>query len=355
MKNEVAVIENINAVEVFKAGGAAQILNAIREEVKGEVPDLSTKKGRDRIASLAHKVARSKTALDKAGKELADQLNAQLKPINAERKTIRDELDKLKDDIRKPLTDWENAEKERVDAHRLAIAGMVSMANPIDDNGDHLHAYQLQSFLNDLESVDLGDHWEEFAKEAAETKDKCLAELKCHIEKREAYEAEQAELERLRVEAAEREQKEREERIAREAEAKAKEEAEAAAKAEQERVMREKAQAEERERQAKIAAEQAEQRRIAQEEQAKRDAEAAEKKRLADIEAAKQAEIARQEQERQRIAQEQAAREADIEHRKAINNNAVNAMMQVGITRDQAVTLVKMMAKGHVPNVTINY
>ena len=104
---ELLVIENLNPVDVFKSGGIGPILAMIEAEVSAEVPDTSTAKGRKAIASNAYKVSQSKTLLDKMGKKLTDDLNARLKPINAERKIARDSLDELKDVIRQPLTDWE--------------------------------------------------------------------------------------------------------------------------------------------------------------------------------------------------------------------------------------------------------
>lgn len=122
-----ATIGELNPVAIFKAGGISPIIEAIRAEVSSEVPDTSTAKGRAEIASLAHKVAKSKTTLDAMGKALADDLNAQLKPINAERKIARDQLDLLKLEIRAPLTDWEwhelKAKEEfyaKKDAEKLA-------------------------------------------------------------------------------------------------------------------------------------------------------------------------------------------------------------------------------------------
>jgi colicin import membrane protein len=107
MSQELLVIENLNPVDVFKAGGIGPILAMIEAEVSSEVPDTTTAKGRKAIASNAYKVSQSKTLIDQMGKGLTDSLNAQLKPINAERKLARDGLNELKDKIRQPLTDWE--------------------------------------------------------------------------------------------------------------------------------------------------------------------------------------------------------------------------------------------------------
>lgn len=121
--NEVSITENINPVEVFKTGGTDEILTKIREQALSFVPDVSTAKGRQSIASVANRVARSKTTLDKAGKELVAGIKAQSKSIDAERKKMRDTLDDLKEEVRKPLTDWEDAKKakEEAEAEKLRL------------------------------------------------------------------------------------------------------------------------------------------------------------------------------------------------------------------------------------------
>lgn len=54
------------ALQVYSAAnGLDPFLAKIREEIDSFVPDVSTRKGREAIASIAYKVARSKTALDK--------------------------------------------------------------------------------------------------------------------------------------------------------------------------------------------------------------------------------------------------------------------------------------------------
>ena len=102
-----STLEQVNPLVIFKTGGMSSILSAIRSEVLRDLPDTSTDKGRKEIAANAHKVAKSKVFLDNLGKQLADDLNAKLKPINAERKLARDTLDDLKCEVRQPLTEWE--------------------------------------------------------------------------------------------------------------------------------------------------------------------------------------------------------------------------------------------------------
>lgn len=124
---DLVVVPKESALQVFtQPDGLAPYLAAIRAEVATLVPDTSSKKGRDAIASMAYKVAKVKAALDDYGKNLAAEYKDVPKKIDANRKAMRDDLDSLKDETRKPLTDWEEAEQTRIDAHKSAIAGAPS-------------------------------------------------------------------------------------------------------------------------------------------------------------------------------------------------------------------------------------
>ena len=118
-----AIIENkaLTAAEVFATHDSlTALIQGIRAEVITEAPDLSTATSRKRIASLAYKVAQSKTALDDLGKQLVSEWKTKSAAVDKERKRVRDELDALRDEVRKPLTDWE-AEQERIAAEAARI------------------------------------------------------------------------------------------------------------------------------------------------------------------------------------------------------------------------------------------
>jgi hypothetical protein len=323
MSTELALVPpKETALQVFQAeNGLDPYLQQIRAEIDAFVPDVSTKKGRDAIASIAHKVARSKTALDNVGKELVAELKEIPKKIDAERKRMRDTLDAWKDEVRAPLNEWEQAEADRVAYHQMRI--------------DHMRGYdtegrtaaEIASAITLLEECEVGPEWEEFEAEAHRVKAATLTALQLALTKRKAYEAEQAELERLRAEAAQREQKEREERIAREAAEQAQREAEQRAQAERDAAAK-------READAKAAAERRELERAER-------AAAAERQRQAD-------EQARQEAESK-------AREADIAHKTAILTSIKEAFMGAGVTEEQAKAIINMIRKGEVPSVSINY
>lgn len=356
-------IPKANALEVFSADqGLAPYMAKIRAEIDAFVPDVSTKRGRDAIASIAHKVARSKTALDAVGKDLVADLKELPKKIDASRKAMRDTLDAWKDEVRAPLTAWEQAEEERQQRHQQGIEWFRLRA---DENRD-LDAAELRASIEAVTARAVDASWEEYESEAHRVKARALEALTQALAAREKHDAEQAEFARLRAEAAAREQKEREERIAREAAEQAQREAEARAQAEREAVIRReqeaKAAAERRELELKLQAEQAEKAAA----QAKADQLAAEQRaeqeRLAAIERekkaaedARQAEIKRQADAKAAEEAETARREKDKAHKGTVNRAALEAFIAGGMPEECAKLAVTLIAKRVIPAVTITY
>ena len=322
MSNELIVPTKENALEVYqKQNGLDPFLEQIKQEIDSFVPDVTTKKGRDAIASMAYKVAKSKTALDDVGKELVADLKELPKKIDAERKRVREILDAWRDEVRKPLTDWEQAEDDRIANHKNAIA-FILQSSVVED----VNSKTIKEKIADIEAIAVGKHFEEFELEAMHAKEHSLEKLQKLLFKTEKHEEEQKELEKLRAESAAREQKEREERIVREAEERAKLAAEETAKKEREA-------SERRELELKLQIERAEKEKL--------QAIEAEKKRVAD-EAAK-------------IEAERVRREKDTAHRSAINREAMQCFVDGGFMEDQAKIAVSLIAKKLIKNVTINY
>lgn len=346
-----AVPPKETALQVYSTeNGLEPYLQIIKAEIDSFVPDVSTRKGREAIASIAYKVARSKTALDNAGKELVAELKEVPKKIDAERKRMRDLLDAWQADVRRPLTEWEQREEMRKAKHQAGI-DQINLRLECRD----LDSTELKANIEWLEGLSIGADWEEFETEAARTKDKALAALREALVARDKYEAEQAELELLRAEAAAREQKEREERIAREAAEQARRQEEAKAQAERDAAVRREAEAqaaaERRELELKLQAQQAEREKL----EAQQRAEQAERDAQRRAEEAAAQERQRQADERARIEREAAAREADKAHKKAINNEALAAFVAGGMDESSARRAVTLIAQRKIPGVHIYY
>ncbi|WOI93139.1 coiled-coil domain-containing protein [Citrobacter koseri] len=318
---DLVVIEKSNAMAVFTSKEQLDpLLEKIETEARSLVPDLTTKKGRDAIASMAHKVARSKTYIDNAGKDLVAELKALPKQIDESRRIVRERLDALKDEVRRPLTEWE-AEQERIKAKEAMNA---------------LHAEALEMNIK-------------FDQELAA---KFEADHEMALLMNDKFDRDREEQRRL----AEKAQCERDEQLKREAAEQARRDAEAKHKAELEAAAR-------READEKARAELAERQRIEAEQRAareKQEAEArAEYEKAAAVEAerlkAKQVEEARLAEEK-RKADEQAKREADVKHRKAVGTEIVNALTaNTSISREQAIEVLKALMDGLVPRAQINY
>lgn len=351
--SELQVIEQNAIVVAFqKENGIQDLFDRMAEQARSIVPDVTTKKGRDAIASQAYKVSKSKTAVDNHGKDLVAGIKAQAALIDKDRKAWRDQCDALRDEIRKPLDEWEQAEADRVAKHQAVIRAIHSLH---DENILNKESREIKGYIFDLENMQINSSFEEFEQEAKIAKLETLEKLRTALAAHEKYEAEQAELQRLQREEAERQQKERDEAIAKAAADKARIDAEQKAQAEREQAERAAKEAQEREARLQAQKEAAELR----EQQLKQQA----------IEQAQQAEIQKQqaiEAERKRIEAEQAAQQksqqeaeaarlANEDHRKKICNEALGGLVNLGLDAEQAKAILNAINKGLVPNVTLNF
>ncbi|ENG2092915.1 cell envelope biogenesis protein TolA [Morganella morganii] len=313
MANELVVIEPATALDLFTAPDKVQVLlSGIREKALAEQAlldtDLSKAKNRDAIKSLAYKVTQSKTYIDKAGKVVVDELKELPKKVDASRKQCRDELDALSEEIRQPVTVWEDAEKARVAAEELAR----------QIERDHEEALQMNE-LHDLRKAEEErkriEHENEIKRQAAE-------QARIEAEQKAQRDREAAEL------------KAKQEREA--AELKARQEVEAAAK--REREAREAQERAEREKQEAIA--NAEREKMAAVEAERRKAEEVERARLAEIERQKQEELKRQ---------------TNKEHQRKFNREALQALTAAGFDDKTATKFLELVIKGEIPHLSMNY
>ncbi|WP_406914230.1 hypothetical protein [Klebsiella pneumoniae] len=318
---DLTVIEKKNAMAVFTNNDQLDpLIEAIEKEARCLVPDVTTKKGRDAIASMAHKVARSKTYIDNAGKDLVAELKALPKQIDESRRVVRERLDALKDEVRRPLTEWE-AEQERIKAEE-AMNALHAEALAMNEDFDRRLAARIES-----------DH--EMALLMNDAFDREQAEKNAEAERQRIVREE--EIKRLAEEKAKREAAEQAQR---EIDAAAAREREAIlAKERAELEQRQAAERAEREKQAAVEAE----RRKAQEEadRIRREAEQREQVRLT---------------EEKRKADEQARREADVKHRKAVGVEVVKALVaNTSLTREQAIEVLTAVKDGRIPHTGISY
>lgn len=340
-----------NAPAIFGHNSLSRFVDVVRAEVVGEVPDLTTDKGRKRIASLAAQVARSKTALDGAGRAYLKKLKEMPKGIEAELREFITAMDALRDEVRKPLNEWEAEQEAAKAVVQEAIDEIVNYYTLPEDCDSQAIRFRIAQLEAPLPTVEVfGDRLEE-----AEVKRKHgIAILMEALEKRKKHEADQAELERLRRETAAREEQDR-----------IKAAADKAVEDERQRVAQQQEQeriaAQRRVQEAEQRTQQAEQERIAAEQRAEQERQQADQR----AEQARLDEQRRQQEAADAIIRQQQDREANRAHCGAINKAALEALLKVNVGDDpefpvylsdaEAKAIVTAIIRGQIPAVAISY
>ena len=358
---DLVVIEKQNAMAVFTTKEQLDpIIEAIEKEARSLVPDVSTRKGRDAIASMAHKVARSKTYIDNAGKDLVAELKALPKQIDESRRIVRERLDALKDEVRRPLTEWE-AEQERIKAEE-AMNALHTEALVMNEEFDRQLAARIEA-----------DH--EMALLMNDKFDRDREE-----QRRQAEQALRERDEKLQREAAEKATRDAEEKANRERQQHQDALSEISGIQQQVIIAQsgrlgvrqggtiqcikdtlaetESWPIDERFGSLMGAAENAKQQAIAQIKQLLINAETIQKQQEENDRILREAEAKEKNRlaEEQRKADEQAKREADVKHRKTVGTNIVNSLTShTSLTREQAIEVLTALKDDLIPCAKIHY
>lgn len=297
----------------------SNLITEIQTKASSVVGDVKTVKGRGVYITMASNVRRTKTAIDEAGKALVAEMKKRPALVDASRKKVRDALDELAVEIRRPATEWEE-EQVRIKAEEEA------KRKADEDRKQFEVDHEMALLMN-----------KDFDRDTAEAKAEAERQRIAHEEELKRQAAEKA-----TREAEEKAQREREDSARREAELKLK-----AEQAERDRIAGEqKAEADK-----KAAAEKAEREKqeAIDEEKRKAQAEADRIKREAD-----EKEAARLAEEK-RIADEVAKRAADIEHRRTVNRQAIAELIDCGLTQEMAEKALIAIVSGKVSAVSIKY
>lgn len=197
-------IRTIRPQDVFVEGGIDNIVKMVKSKADLGPIDISNENDREKVRSMAFKVAKTKNALENMGKEFVDQQKKYLKSIDIKRSLLWEQLDGLQKDIRKPLTDFENTEKNRIQEHQ---DGMESIRKLLYfENEPSVEEIESRiKFCHELEKRDFQEYNEQMRSIATGAQER-LSEKLAQVIK---AEEDAAELERLRAEKAQREEQKR--------------------------------------------------------------------------------------------------------------------------------------------------
>lgn len=358
-KNEVILVNGKNPVDILR-GNAKEFIAEMALKVNEQVFDVETSKGRASIISQSVEITRTKTAIDKAGKNLTTEWRDKVKKVNDDRKKIWDGLDALSKKVREPVTVWEKGEEVRVSDLKKKLEGIESL-----ERCDNLGSVEILGRIDTVKHITITD--EEFAEflPTAETLIKTtLKQLEASFiiaENKESKDFEESwglaiefdkklEAEKLvEIERKEQEKvdtKKREAKIAEDAKAKER-------KAAKEKI--DKAN-EQKKNAAKKLSDLKKQTKINEAN--------AEKERLQSIEDTKISERKKVDDQKKKDEDEQAKRDADIKHRRKANDIMLEALVSCtvdplvdgsGITEQQAKQIIQGVVSGMIPKMSVKY
>lgn len=194
-----------------------QVLIDAQKIGRGLVADPTTKEGCIQIKTMAKKISTLRNLIEEKGKEIAAELKAKPKLIDATRKEVKDTLDKLKEDVLKPIVDIEKRQEQIAEIDNIPAQAMMYDSVGIEEQ---------IARLADLREKGI-EYWKESFEDASKSISDSMRQLNEFLLAARKKEAEQKELEELRA------QKEAAQRIIQEQEL-AKARAEAAEKARKE-------------------------------------------------------------------------------------------------------------------------
>tara|TARA_R110000782_G_scaffold30776_4_gene76383 strand:- start:5267 stop:6379 length:1113 start_codon:yes stop_codon:yes gene_type:complete len=349
-------------IDIFKqSGGIDKLIDKLERTVKAEAATLdpTTPKGREAIKSLAHRVSKSKAELERQSLALTEKQRAEIKAVNDGRRVADDRLSKLRDDTRKPVTDWEAADELQKQKIKSSIAVFaLDQLSALDD------PIWILAKLSEIDAIEIGEAWGDYKEIGEAKRDMAREKYGSDLIAANRRISDEAELRQLREAAAERarqDQAEQERKAAAQRaeyerraeiaamEARRIEAQEAAERAEQERAEQARRDAAERIAEAKRV--KAEWERIASEKAA------AVEKATKDAEARHSAEMAAaQKAARDKIAAEQAAADAaqekrakDSEHRQRIKSDIEAALAKLSKTE-----IAEALINGAIPHCKVS-
>lgn len=123
--------------------------------------DVKTEEGRKAIVKIAYDVSKSKAELDRQGLALTEQARAEVAAVNKGRKAAEVFLADLRNEIRDPVTKFEEAEALRILLHENSLLVFALDRATIDSSIE-----ALDHVLTEIKEAPTGEVWEEYVDAA---------------------------------------------------------------------------------------------------------------------------------------------------------------------------------------------
>ena len=166
-----------------------QVLIDAQKIGRGLVADPTTKEGCIQIKTMAKKISTLQNLIEEKGQQIAAELKAKPKLIDATRKEVKDTLDKLKEDVLKPIVDIEKRQEQIIEIDSMPAESMMYESVGIEEQIARL-AYLREKGI---------DYWKESFEDASKSISDSMRQLNEFLLSARKKEAEQKELEELRA------------------------------------------------------------------------------------------------------------------------------------------------------------
>lgn len=204
--NIALLMESNPGIVITEPKALALLYEHIDNKIMLQVPDLTTDKGRKAIASLAHTIARTKTAVEGAAKKMTEEYRRLTGEVNTKRNEVVAKLQEKQDLARRPLDEWEKAEDDRI--QRVADDIAAFKANASVHAGES--SGEIAERLADVERQEIEQEvFQDRFDEAVAFKAQAIAILKDGHARALKQEADSIELARLREESDRRAEEDR--------------------------------------------------------------------------------------------------------------------------------------------------
>ena len=157
-----------NPVLAFKTDEDVDALvSAIRQMASDQAAgiDVSTSAGRKSLVSVAAKVAKSRAFLKEVSTQAFKTLKAEADAVKIRGERALESLDELRDEIRQPVTEWEQAEEARIRIHSDSLTQIRSIATQAMTRYSTIE--ELDAAFQQLNAL-VGRNWDEFSEQADE-------------------------------------------------------------------------------------------------------------------------------------------------------------------------------------------
>ncbi|CZF79659.1 hypothetical protein [Grimontia marina] len=177
--DQVLALSPETAFEAFQSKHSVEkVIEAVRNEALSEVPDVETRKGRERIGSLARKVSESKTAVVKVIDNALVDAESQVKAVKATKKHVEEQFAGIRSAVLKPRDEWQAIQDELEEARQQGILSRITNINQIGNTtGDETLA-ELNDMAEALEMMTITqDDFAEFTGDALTAKEQAVKKV----------------------------------------------------------------------------------------------------------------------------------------------------------------------------------